>query len=127
MYTVVKLIELRTLLDEPLSVARAALPTAPYLTATEFCPWDVKGKVMRVLVDQHRDQDVDLVDGIKVNVDGGFVLVRPDPDAPTYQIVASVPDEAMGRELLEEYTKRVRAAQGSSRSQSVVPDTAPLS
>jgi mannose-1-phosphate guanylyltransferase/phosphomannomutase len=110
-YTVVKLLELRAHADQPMSVVRGMLPKSAYLTASEFCPWEVKGRVMRVLLEEHRDQQLDLADGIKVMVDGGFVLVTPDPDAPAYRIVASVEDEASGRRLLEEYAKRVRDAQ----------------
>ena len=54
MYTLVKLLELRALVGIPLSEARAALPHLAYVTATEFCPWEVKGRVMRILLDRHR-------------------------------------------------------------------------
>ncbi len=116
MYTLVKLLELRAHATEPLSAARARLPRSAYLTATEFVPWDAKGRVMRVLLEEHRDQAVDLVDGMKVFVDDGFVLVRPAPDEPAYQIVASVGDEVVGRRLLDEYRQRVRAARGAEAS-----------
>lgn len=112
MYTLVKLLELRAHAAEPLAVARGRLPRSAYLTATEFVPWDAKGRVMRVLLEEHRDRPVDLVDGIKVFVADGFVLVRPAPDEPAYQIVASVADEVVGRRLLDEYRQRVRAARG---------------
>jgi len=99
MYTLVKLLELRASVGIPLSEARAALPHTAYVTATEFCPWEVKGRVMRILLDKHRTDSVDLVDGIKVYVGDGFVLVRPDPDEPAYHIVASVADPERGRQL----------------------------
>ena len=111
MYTLGKLLELRAVTGIPLSQARAALPTAAYVTATEFCPWEAKGRVLRVLLDNHRDRALDLVDGIKVFVDDGFVLVRPDPDEPAYQIVASVADESHGQSLVDEYARQVRDAQ----------------
>ena len=114
MYTIVKFLELRATVGIPLSEARAQLPSAAYITATEFCPWEAKGRVMRVLLDSHRDSSVDLVDGIKVFVDDGFVLVRPDPDEPAYQIVASVADEREGRSLVSEYARQVREAQESN-------------
>lgn len=113
MYTLVKLLELRAYVDVPLSVARAKLPHAAYLTATEFCPWEAKGRVMRMLLEEHRERTVDLVDGIKIFLDDGFILVRPDPDEPSYHIVASVADEEQGRRLLDEYVHKVRAAQGA--------------
>jgi hypothetical protein len=49
-----------------------------------------------------------------VFVDDGFVLVRPDPDEPAYQIVASVADEREGRSLVSEYARQVREAQESN-------------
>lgn len=110
MYTLIKLLELRAHAGEAVSQARSRLPHTAYLTATEFVPWDAKGRVMRVLLEEHRDRPVDLVDGIKVFVDGGFVLVRPDPDEPACHIVASVADEAWGQRLLDEYVARVREA-----------------
>ncbi|HYA00945.1 MAG TPA: sugar phosphate nucleotidyltransferase [Candidatus Binatia bacterium] len=126
MHTLVKLLELRAHAGEPLSSARARLPRTAYLTTTEFVPWDAKGRVMRVLLEEHRDQQLDLVDGIKVFVDGGFVLVRPDPDEPACHIVASVDDEREGRRLLEEYAQRVRSARGadSPGAAEVPPDRA---
>jgi mannose-1-phosphate guanylyltransferase / phosphomannomutase len=112
MYTLVKLLEMRAVFHTPLSEMRRRLPTSTYITATEFCPWDVKGKVMRRLLEDHQGQNVDLVDGLKVFVDGGFVLVRPDPDEPSYQVVASVGDEATAQRLVAEYLEKVRAAEG---------------
>ena len=112
MYTLVKLLELRASGGEPLSEATSRLPRAAYLSATEFVPWEAKGRVMRTLLEDHRDSNVDLVDGIKVFVDDGFVLVRPDPDEPACHIVASVGDEVRARELLDEYGRRVREARG---------------
>jgi mannose-1-phosphate guanylyltransferase/phosphomannomutase len=114
MYTLVKLLELRAKVGIRLSEARAALPQVAYITATEFCPWEAKGKVMRILLDRHRMDSVDLVDGIKVYVDDGFVLVRPDPDEPAYHVVASVADPERGRQLVDEYLAQVREAEGSN-------------
>jgi mannose-1-phosphate guanylyltransferase/phosphomannomutase len=114
MYTLVKLLELRAKVGIPLSQAREALQQQPYITATEFCPWEAKGRVMRILLDRHRTDSVDLVDGIKVYVDGGFVLVRPDPDEPSYHVVASVADAQRGRALVDEYLAEVREAEGTN-------------
>jgi mannose-1-phosphate guanylyltransferase/phosphomannomutase len=111
MFTLAKLLELLALSGRTLSEVRESLPKAAYLTRTEFCPWEAKGRVMRVLLEQHDDTLLDLADGIKVLVDGGWVLVQPDSDAPYYHIVVSVEDAGQGRALLAEYAERVRAAQ----------------
>jgi mannose-1-phosphate guanylyltransferase/phosphomannomutase len=127
MYTLVKLLEMRAVAQVRLSEVRRALPQSTYVTATEFCPWEAKGKVMRRLLEEHEGRAVDLVDGIKVFVDGGFVLVRPDPDEPAYHVVASVGDAETGRRLVSEYLGRVRAAQGTNGNGNSVLDTAPTS
>jgi mannose-1-phosphate guanylyltransferase / phosphomannomutase len=111
MFTLVKLLELLALSGRRLSEVRESLPRGVYLTRSEFCPWEAKGRVMRVLLEQHNDALLDLADGIKVFVEGGWVLVQPDPDAPYYHVVVSVEDGAHGRALLAEYAERVRAAQ----------------
>jgi mannose-1-phosphate guanylyltransferase / phosphomannomutase len=111
MFTLAKLLELLAVSGHSLSELRRSLPAATYMTRTEFCPWESKGRVMRVLLEQHDDTLLDLADGIKVFVEGGWVLVQPDPDTPYYHIVVSVEDAAQGRALLGEYAERVRAAQ----------------
>jgi mannose-1-phosphate guanylyltransferase/phosphomannomutase len=128
MYTLIKLLEMRAVFETPLSEMRRMLPVSTYITATEFCPWEAKGKVMRRLLEDHEGRELDLVDGLKVFVDGGFVLVRPDPDEPSYHVVASVGDEATGQRLVDEYLDRVRAAQGTNGHavpSALVADTAP--
>ncbi len=125
MYTLVKLLEMRAVFQTPLSEMRRNLPVSTYITATEFCPWEAKGKVMRRLLADHNGRNLDLVDGIKVFVDGGFVLVRPDPDEPAYHIVASVNDEQTARRLVNEYLERVRIAMGANgQPTGAVVDTA---
>ena len=124
MYTLVKLLELRARIGVPLSQARAELPQVAYITATEFCPWEAKGRVMRILLDRHRTDSVDLVDGIKVYVDDGFVLVRPDPDEPAYHVIASVADPERGRQLVDEYLVEVREAEGTNGVHPVVEEAA---
>jgi mannose-1-phosphate guanylyltransferase/phosphomannomutase len=111
MYTVARLLELRARSGRPLSEVRAEVPRWAHLVTQEFCPWEAKGRVMRMLLEQHREERLDLTDGIKVFVEGGYVLMLPDPDRPCYHVVASVEDEAQGRTLLEDYAGRVRAAQ----------------
>jgi len=124
MYTLVKLLEMRAVFGAKLSDVRRRLPVSTYITATEFCPWEAKGRVMRRLLEEHEGRELDLVDGLKVFVEGGFVLVRPDPDEPSYHVVASVDDEATGRQLVDEYRERVRVAQGGNRHEAQVREAA---
>ena len=65
---------------------------------------------MRLVMEKHLKDRVDLTDGVKVFLDGGWVLVVPDADKPEYRIIASAADRATARQLVDEYTGVVRQA-----------------
>jgi mannose-1-phosphate guanylyltransferase/phosphomannomutase len=109
-FALVKLIELLAKDGRPISVIRQEVPKVAYEHRLEVCPWGVKGKVMRTMVEKHRDEPVDLLDGMKIFVDGGWVLVLPDPDMPRYHIIVSVDDDVKAKELADFYSAEVRAA-----------------
>jgi phosphomannomutase len=62
---------------------------------------------MRLLVDSHRSERLDLTDGLKVAVAGGWVLVLPDPDRPSYRVIASMANEVDARRELTAYVQAV--------------------
>jgi mannose-1-phosphate guanylyltransferase/phosphomannomutase len=94
------------------------IPPVAHRAAVEFCPWDVKGRVMRTMMEKHLRDRVDLTDGVKVFLDDGWVLVVPDADKPEYHVIASTLDPALSERLVEEYAALVR---------SVVTEAAPES
>ena len=107
MYTLLTTIEMLVTTQTRLSELRRELPAAGHLEETVACPWDVKGEVMRLLVDSHRSERLDLTDGLKVAVAGGWVLVLPDPDRPSYRVIASLATAADARRELAAYVQAV--------------------
>ncbi|HYM49972.1 MAG TPA: sugar phosphate nucleotidyltransferase [Candidatus Limnocylindrales bacterium] len=98
----------------PLSQIRTELPEGAYQERLLSCPWDAKGRVMRTMVEMHREQAVDLADGIKIFVEGGWVLVLPDPDLPQYHVIVSVDDQEQARLLADRYGRLVAEAVSES-------------
>ncbi|HEY8797125.1 MAG TPA: hypothetical protein VIO85_04605, partial [Candidatus Dormibacteraeota bacterium] len=88
---------------------RDRIPSVAHRAAVEFCPWEVKGRVMRTMMEKHIKDRVDLTDGVKVFVEGGWVLVVPDADRPEYHIIASTLNPVKSAALVEEYSALVRA------------------
>ena len=115
-FTLIKLLELLAKDRRTVSAVREEIPRAAYERREETVPWDAKGRVMRTMVEMHRDAPVDLADGIKVFVDGGWVLVLPDPDMPRYHIIVSVDDAEKARELADRYSGLVKTAVGQGSS-----------
>jgi mannose-1-phosphate guanylyltransferase/phosphomannomutase len=118
-FALVKVLELLAREKGTISEIRADLPHGAYEHRVQDCPWEAKGRVMRTMVEQHRDQPVDLADGMKVFVDGGWVLVLPDPDLPSYHVIVSVDDDGKAKDLAEKYGFLVKAAVDGDGSSSV--------
>ena len=116
-FTTVRVLELLARTGASLGALKSRIPAVAHRTAVEFCPWEVKGRVMRTMMERHLKDRIDLTDGVKVFVEGGWVLVVPDADRPEYHIIASTLDPVKSQSLVDEYAALVR---------SVVTEVAPL-
>jgi mannose-1-phosphate guanylyltransferase / phosphomannomutase len=75
------------------------------------CPWAAKGRVMRGLAERFgRDPDAILAEGVLLSVDGGWVLMLPDPDSPDFYVYAET-EYGVGNpeELMDEYVDLVKS------------------
>ena len=109
-FTVAKLLELLAGSGVGIRELKRQLPAVGYEEATVFCPWESKGRVMRVVMERHLQDRIDLTDGVKVFVEGGWVLVVPDADRPEYHVIASTVDPEQAKGLVAEYSQVVREA-----------------
>jgi mannose-1-phosphate guanylyltransferase/phosphomannomutase len=119
-FTAAKVLELMATSGRRLRDLRQQVPAVGYGRQTEFCPWDVKGRVMRSVMERHLNDRVDLTDGVKVFVDGGWVLVVPDADRPEYHIIASTREPDMVGRLVDEHVALVRDAVSEVRPHGAV-------
>jgi mannose-1-phosphate guanylyltransferase / phosphomannomutase len=121
-FTAVRVLDLLAKTGTSLAALRSRVPSVSHRTAVEFCPWEVKGRVMRTMMERHLKDRVDLTDGVKVFVDGGWVLVVPDADRPEYHIIASTLDPAQSNRLVDEYSQLVRSvvAEAAPQTEAVV-------
>src|SRR5207245_7844993 len=107
--TTVRVLELLAKTGGSLGALRSQIPVVAHRSAVEFCPWDIKGRVIRTMMEKHLKDRVDLTDGVKVFVEGGWVLVVPDADRPEYHIIASALDARRSERLVDEYAQLVRS------------------
>lgn len=103
-----KMLDLLATRGASLSEVVAAAPTVHMVHEEVVTPWEQKGTVMRTLVEQTHGRDVDLIDGVKVHHDVGWVLVLPDPEEPVTHIWAEGDSHADARTLAQEYGRRIR-------------------
>ncbi len=112
MMTVAKLLEFLTLQGTDLKTALANVPQYHLAQTDVGCPWEGKGKVMRLLNQHYKDRLGEQIDGVKVNLgDGEWVLVLPDADNPLFHIYAEAPTEERADSLVERYQRIVESFQ----------------
>src|SRR5262245_23613706 len=105
--TLVKLLDLLAAVDRPLSRVVAALPAGHVVHDTIVTPWERKGTVMRELVERLSAKQLELIDGVKVIDDRGWVLVLPDPEEALTHVWAEGATLPDSRRLADEYGQRL--------------------
>jgi mannose-1-phosphate guanylyltransferase/phosphomannomutase len=120
MFTLLTAVEMLVTTQGRLSDLRKELVRGAHLEGAVACPWEVKGEVMRLLVDRYRKERIDLTDGLKVEVEGGWVLIIPDPDRPSYRVIVSVEGDCDAAVHLAAYVAAVSDTVDGSAGQAAV-------
>ncbi|GAC1402337.1 MAG: mannose-1-phosphate guanyltransferase [Candidatus Velthaea sp.] len=106
-YAAVKLMELLALEKRKLSDLVDMLPEWHVARRSIPVPWERKGEVMRTLMDEQKNGNVELIDGIRVNLDGGWVLVLPDASDPTVNVYAEGQSDEEASRYLNDVSARI--------------------
>jgi mannose-1-phosphate guanylyltransferase/phosphomannomutase len=99
LYGAAKVMELLAAEHQPASELVDMLPDWHMASRAVPCPWDRKGLVMRALHDESRNgNNVQMIDGIRISENGGWVLVLPDASEAAVNVIAeSTSDESADR------------------------------
>ncbi len=96
--------------DRPLSEHVNELPPIHMLSAEFLASWDQKGTVMRRLVEEMQGKNLELIDGVKIFLDGvSWVLILPDPDEPTLHIISEAEDDTSAAQHIADITKKLKS------------------
>jgi mannose-1-phosphate guanylyltransferase/phosphomannomutase len=96
------LLELLAPAEGQLSELVAGLPRSTLVHRDVHCAWSMKGTVMRVLNERFANANIDLLDGIKVFDERGWMQALPDPDEPLIHIYAEGGSDEQSAELAQE-------------------------
>ncbi len=110
MFCIAKLIEMLTVQERSLGQIRSDLPRVCHKTSTVRCPWTVKGALMRHLVETHPNENLELIDGVKIvnHQTDSWVLILPDAGEPVVHIFANSDDRDWVDESLRKYRTYVQ-------------------
>jgi len=107
----VKTLEFMARAGESLSRVRAAVPDYKMVREHVPCQWEMKGAIMRHLIEDVKEKRVELLDGIKIFDEDAWVIVVPDGDRPLFHVNAEAPTEAVARKLAQTYIEMIRSWQ----------------
>lgn len=111
MFSLAKLLELLSSAHTTLQAVIEGLPEWHITESDVACPWDKKGRVMRMLGEQYRQRRVRTADGIKIQLGDDWVLILPDPDEPQFHLVAQAQSAAEAQALVDKYASIVTGLQ----------------
>jgi mannose-1-phosphate guanylyltransferase/phosphomannomutase len=72
------------------------------------CPWERKGRLMRTLIEATKHDQVELVDGVKIHFGADWVILYPDPDRPTFHVLAEAATRTGAEHLVGTYRDTVK-------------------
>jgi mannose-1-phosphate guanylyltransferase/phosphomannomutase len=110
LFTLAKLLELLAKFDVKLSDLVKDLPAFAQVRKLVDCPWEYKGKVMRLLSENYRDSHA--ADGVRIQ-DGkqDWVLILPDADRPLFTVFAEARTQEHAQALADRYARVVTGFQ----------------
>jgi mannose-1-phosphate guanylyltransferase/phosphomannomutase len=111
MYAVAKLLEALARYETRLSDVVSNLPPFHMIRVDVNCPWEYKGKVMRILSEQYRERREEPIDGIKIDLGKEWVLVLPDADRPLVHVLAESRSRDAAQALADKYARVVTGLQ----------------
>ncbi|WP_287129820.1 mannose-1-phosphate guanyltransferase [Candidatus Cyanaurora vandensis] len=116
MFTIAKLIELLTVQERTLAQVRQELPPIHHKHLQVRCSWNAKGSLMRLLVEENKREQVELIDGVKIHEsETDWVLVLPDAGDPLVHLYADGDSKQKVDHLCREYRERVNTVSREDR------------
>ncbi len=71
------------------------------------CPWMMKGRVMRRLIQESAGRRTEMIDGLKIHHPQGWALVLPDPEKPSYHVYSEAFSEEFSDSLTDLYVQKI--------------------
>lgn len=115
MMATVKLLEMMARLEVRLSALARTVPPIHLIRDHVPCPHERKGAVMRRLLEETRDEVVELVDGVRIRLGEDWVAAIPDPDRALFHVIAEAGTPARARDLVARYASRIESWRAEPR------------
>ncbi len=109
MFSIMKILELAARSHKKLSETEEKTPRLHMAKNNVFCTLDLKGKIMRRLVEDSEGQKKQMIDGIKIFFDDfTWVLCIPDSEREIFHVNAEAKTRKKAETLVKEYSAKIK-------------------
>ncbi len=92
---------------KPVSHFLGLVPRPSLYMRSVPCSWEMKGAIMRRLLEETADSPRDLIDGVKVHINGASVMILPDTDRAAFHVSAEADTEGKARDLVNGFVDKI--------------------
>lgn len=104
MMATARLLEYLAVRQLPLSKVISYLPPMHLAKASTPCPWEAKGRMMRLISERYKERRIENISGLKIHLDNKeWVHLSPNPDKPSFDLLAEGDSDLRANELIDEY------------------------
>ncbi len=107
MFASVKLLEMLAKTGVRLSEIAQEVPEISMVCRDISCPPEMKGKVLRTIVEENQEKEVDLTDGIKIFNKEDWTLILPDAMRPIIHVCAEAGNIKTAQKMAAEYVEKI--------------------
>lgn len=108
MFSLAKMLEFLAKSQQSLGELNDSIAERAYLSDSVHCPWEAKGKAMRLMAEHAARLPHLMLDGVKLFHEDAWVLILPDREKAQCRIICESGDSEQARKLLLEYKDRIR-------------------
>ena len=99
------------------SKALSSVPKTFIKTVEVECPWSAKGKVIREIMTQKNNEKFETLEGVKIYVKGGWVLILPDSEKPVCKVICEGNNTEFAEELAAIYADKIKEISSKNHEQ----------
>ncbi len=105
----IKIMDYMAVNNSSLSKIVDMIPDFHILKKEVKCPWPAKGKVIRAIIEENENGNIETTEGVKVLRDNGWVLVLPDAERPVCKVISEGFTQEYANELTDIYIEKVKS------------------
>lgn len=76
------------------------------------CEDGLKQKILHILEDNHKNENINTVDGVRIDYDDGWVIMRPSGTEPKFRITSESQDQKVAEERANRFKKEFESIYG---------------